>query len=81
MILEKLPQQLDSLLPADLRPEVAVAPQDFVKPVHGFRGREAAPVLFEPLPVLPQGHARSEIPGDLIPLTGRAKKRGLRLKR
>lgn len=58
------------MLPGHVGPEAAVAPQHLVEPVRGLGGGEAAAVRAEALPVPPQGHPRSEVPGDLVPLRG-----------
>ena len=68
MVLQELLEQLHSLLPGDVGPEVAVAAQQLMQPVHSSRGGEAGRVDPEALAVFADGHARPEQTGDLIPL-------------
>ena len=68
MILQELLEQLNSLLPGDIGPKVAVAAQQLMQPIHGGCGHEAGRVNPKVLAVFADGHARPEQTGDLIPL-------------
>lgn len=68
MVLQKLFEELHSLLPGHLRPKVAVAAEQLVEPVHSSRGSEAGGIVTKVLPVFPEGHARPEQTSHLVPL-------------
>lgn len=68
MILQKLLQELHCLLSADIRSEVAVAPEQLVQPIHGCRGHETGGVVPEVLPVFPEGHSSPKETSHFIPL-------------
>lgn len=68
MVLQKLFEELHSLLPGHLRPKVAVAAEQLVEPVHSSRGSEAGGIVAKVLPVFPEGHTRPEQTRHLVPL-------------
>lgn len=68
MVLQKLFEELHSLLPGHLRPKVAVAAEQLVEPVHSSRGSEAGGIVTKVLPVFPEGHTRPEQTRHLVPL-------------
>lgn len=68
VVLQKLLQELNRLLPGDIGAKVAVALKQLVQPVHCGRGSEAGSVVSEVLAVLPKGHAGPKQTRHLIPL-------------
>lgn len=68
VVLQKLLQELNGLLPGDVRAKVAVALKQLVQPVYRGRGSEAGSVMPEVLAVLPEGHAGPEQTRHLVPL-------------
>lgn len=68
MVLQKLFEELHSLLPGHFRAKVAVAAEQLVEPVHSSRGSEAGGIVTKVLPVFPEGHTRPEQTSHLIPL-------------
>lgn len=68
MIFKKLFQELNSLLPGNLRAKVAVVAEQLVKPIYSSAGGEAARMVPKVLPMFPEGHPSAEQASDLIPL-------------
>lgn len=68
MVLQKLFQELNRLLPGDIRAKVAVAAEQLVKPIHSSRGGEAGGIVPKVLAVFPDGHTSPKQTSHLIPL-------------
>lgn len=68
MVLQKLLQELNRLLPGDIRAKIAVALKQLVQPIHCSRSSEAGRVVSEVLAVLPKGHASPKQTCHFIPL-------------
>lgn len=68
MILKKLFQKLNSLLPGNIRAKVAVVAEQLMKPIHSSVGTEAARIVPKVLPMFPEGHPSAEQASDFIPL-------------
>lgn len=71
MVLEKLFQQLNGLLPSDLGSKIVIISEQVVQPVHGCLCSETAPIDSEMLSMLPQWHPSTEEFGHFIPLQNR----------
>lgn len=69
---EELPEQLQRLVTAHLRPKVVVAPQELVQVVHSLGAGETPVVASEMCPVAPQRHASTEELDGFVPLCERA---------
>lgn len=68
MVLQKLLQELNRLLPSDVGAKIAVAEEHLVKPIYSGRGCETGRIVPEVLPVFPEGHTSPKQASHLIPL-------------
>lgn len=68
MVLQKLLQKLNCLLPGNVWAKVAVVAEQLVQPINSSRSSEAGSIVPEVLAVLPERHASPKQSSHLIPL-------------